>query len=153
MRSHIYNKSTWSAPGTKTSQGNLVRSRKWILHTHTKGNKCLHLASNGQQAPFWAIPIGLVIHSKVAAVRRKVALPLMVVCIWSGFGSYCLKEGRRGGQMSGWRSVLGRPVSSAGCSQPEQSCPALARQALRCLSIKPPCCVRNFHTIQVPWRF
>lgn len=93
MRSHIYNKLTQTASNAKTSQGILVRSRKWILHTHTKGNKCLHLASNGQQAPFWAIPIGLVIHSKVAAVRRKVALPLRQGCVSEvDLGLSALKE-------------------------------------------------------------
>lgn len=33
-------------------------------------------------------------------------------------------------EVSGCRSVQGRPVSSAGCSEPEQSCSGLARQAL-----------------------
>lgn len=55
--------------------------------------------------------------------------------------------------MSGWRSVQGRPMSSAGCSEPEQSCPGLARQALRCFSMKSPCCVRNVYRLQVPWGF
>lgn len=68
----------------KKRTNNLARSRSWIPSRHTKANKCLNLDSNSQQAPFWATPIGLVIHSKVAAVRRKVPLPLRQ-------GGVCLK--------------------------------------------------------------
>lgn len=44
----------------------------------------------------------------------------------------------------------GRP---AGCAEPEQSCPGLARQPQNCLSMKSPCCVRNIHGLQVSCRF
>lgn len=50
-------------------------------HRHVNANKCHHLNSKSQWAPFWATQIGLVIHSKVAAVRRKVALPLRWGCV------------------------------------------------------------------------
>lgn len=56
-------------------------------------------------------------------------------------------------EVSGCCSVQGRPVSSAGCSEPEQSCPGLARQALHCSSMKSPCCVCNVHRHQVSWGF
>lgn len=109
IRSHIYKKkkkkSTWTALGTKTSNGNLAGSRKWIPYTHTKANKCLHLGSNSQQAPFWAAPIGLVIHSKVAAVRRKVALPLRRGCV-------CVSEVDLG--LSAWMEEGGAAKCPAG---------------------------------------
>lgn len=63
------------------------------------------------------------------------------LCVRVGFGSFCLDGERRGGQVSGWRSVQGRPVSSAGCSEPEQSCPSLARQSVHWSSMKSPYCV------------
>lgn len=56
-------------------------------------------------------------------------------------------------EVSGCRSVQGRPLSSAGCSEPEQSRPSLARQALCCSSMKSPCCVCKIHRHQVSWGF
>lgn len=112
LRSQIYKiKLTLTTLSTKTSNANLAGSRKWIPHTHTKANKCLHLDSNRRQAPLWATPIGLVIHSKVAAVRRKVALPLRQACV-------CLKRiwvflpGRR---KEGWPSVRLALCSGSPC--------------------------------------
>lgn len=58
-----------------------------------------------------------------------------------------------GGQMSGCCSVQGHPMSSAGCSKPEQSCPGPSRQTLHSFSMKSPRCVHKIHRLQVPWGF
>lgn len=96
----------------KNKQRQFGRIKKMnSLHTHTKANKCLHLDSNSRQAPFWATPIGLVIHSKVAAVRRKVALPLRQGCV-------CLKwiwVFLPGWTKEGWPSVRLALCSGSPC--------------------------------------
>lgn len=138
----------------QTNQLQFGRIKKMNSLQHTKANICLHLDSNSWHTTFWATPIGLVIHSKVAAVRRKVALPLRLGCV-------CLKwiwVFLPGWRKEGWPSVRLALCSGSPCELSRLQwawtiLPGLARQALHCLTMKSPCCVRNFHRLQVPWGF
>lgn len=118
---------------------------------HTKANKCLHLDSNSRQAPLWASAIGLVIHSKVAAVRIKVALLLrqssvsvldLGLSVWVDLTEGGSREGKPG-PVSGWRSVQPGSVNPAGCSEPEQSCSSLAAEARHWSWMKTTRCVQR----------
>lgn len=140
----------------KTSDNNLRRSRKIILFSQTKTNKCLHLDGNSHRAPLWGTPIGLVNHSKVAAVRRKVALPFRRGCV-------CLKWiwlfFLLGWRKEGWLTVRlalcsGLPCELSMLQWAWTTVPQSGQTSTsHCFLMKSPCCVRNFHRLQVPWGF